>query len=229
MFTSQHIRWVLFFPLRKRTFEPIPANKWPITNAMLHNLKQLLQTPAVCLVLQIHSLHTHISSPPLPQRGAVVVIFVCFFSASLSLLFNFSVQRSTSLRLREMALLAFWGEAQTLSAKRWQAWSKGTREDDRGREGVRQKMEREERKDEVWDTESGVCGVLKFCRCHSHRPASGQQSQLPDTWNIYTNTLAHTHSSWHSTDSSVENNNDWFVFVTSQSKMKRVSCRFHYY
>lgn len=161
MFTSQHIRWVLFFPLRKRTFEPIPANKWPITNAMLGNLKQLLQTPAVCLVLQIHSLHTHISSPPLPQRGAVVVIFVCFFSASLSLLFNFSVQRSTSLRLREMALLAFWGEVQTLSAKRWQAWSKGTREDDRGWEGERVwgRRWKEKREKMKCETQRAVCVV----------------------------------------------------------------------
>lgn len=142
MFTSLHICWALFFLLRKRTFESFPMNKWPITIATLGKFKPLWQTCTVCLVLPAHSLHTHKHThtpTPLAHLDRAVK-FVCLYSDSLGLLFNFSVQHSSPLSDSEMAPLAFWSKAQTLSTKLWQAWQAKQREDERGVERERERL-----------------------------------------------------------------------------------------
>lgn len=196
MFTSLHIYWALFFMLHKRTFEPFPMNKWPITIAMQGKFKLLQQSCTVCLVPPAHSLHTykhtHTPNPLAHQDGAVQ--FVCLYSSSHSLLFIFSVQHSSPFRDSEMAPLAFWSKAQTLSTKLWRAWQAKQREDERGDERERgceaEKWEEKKGKgkrmlkcetERVYRERTCLCGVLMYCRCHRHWPASGQQPSLANT------------------------------------------------
>lgn len=157
--------------------------------------KLLLQTSAVCLLLPVHSLHTHISPNPLAHQGRVV-IFVCLYSNLPQPVINFLCP----------ALVSPWtcrnGSVSILSPS---SYTLAESESERN-----WKQKREKLKCETEREQTCLCGVLMYCRCPRYWPASGQQSPLPNTWNKQKDThwnmctLAHTHFYWHSTDSCVE-------------------------
>lgn len=183
MFTSLHVCWALFLLLRKRTFEPFPMSKWPITTAMLGKFKLLLLT--ACLVLPVHPPNT--SPNPLAQRDRAV-IFICLYSDRPSLLLIFSVQRLSlsPQRLTKTAPLAFWATAQTLATKNSGSFDKKKRGRTtmmmRERETGKVRGENGNEREKSWSVRRGE---FAKCRCvvWSVNVLEMSQCSLPNTWN----------------------------------------------
>lgn len=167
MFTSLHICWALFLLLRKRTFEPFPMSKWPITTAMLGKFKLLL--PTACLVLPVHPPNTHL---PTLWHNEIErsYLFVCTRppQSVINFLCPALVPVSSETRKnRSISILS--RSSNTRHQKLWQVWQEKERENDndderereRDGEGEGRKWKREREK---LKCETGrVCKVQMCC------------------------------------------------------------------